>query len=169
MPTKQQLVEFRKHIESDDHFAVERKIWLNPRYLVSCGDTPTILKEGYRYNAMHICALYRVPKIAKLILETVSNVDFVELLIGKPNDRKMCQELAANLLDYYLNIPEKGRGETPLHLAAKIGCTEMVEVLTSYPECKVTLNNQMQYPQDVSYAKIFCNSLKLIFSNLCFR
>lgn len=124
-------------------------IWDNPRYLVSAGDTPTTLKEGYRYNAMHICAISKKPRIAELILKTVSDPKFVDLLTGKKNDIKMCKELCVNLLDYYLNIPEKGRSETPLHLATKTGAIEMVEVLTSFPECKITPNSEGLYPKDV--------------------
>ncbi|XP_019895363.1 ankyrin repeat and LEM domain-containing protein 2 homolog isoform X2 [Musca domestica] len=148
-PTKQELARFRKCIESDEYERVKQIIWDNPRYLVSSGDTPTSLKEGCRYNAMHICAISNRPKIAKLILSTVSDTKFVDLLTGKKNDQKMCQELCANLLDYYLNIPEKGRSETPLHFAAKYGFPEMVELLTSYPECKMTPNIEGNLPQHI--------------------
>lgn len=145
-------------------------IWDNPRYLVSSGDTPTILKESFRYNAMHVCAISKCPKVAKVILDTVSDPKFVDLLMGKKNDEKSCKELCANLLDYYLNIPEKGRSETPLHLASKFGCPEMVEVLTSYPECKRLPNNQGLMPENVSIKKLmsfkdFCK-IEIFIDNL---
>lgn len=149
-PTKQELIEFRKLIEAGEYEHVKSIIWDNPRYLVSSGDTPTALKEGYRYNAMHVCAISKKPRIAELILQTVSDPNFVDILTGKKNDIKMCKELAANLLDYYLNIPEKGRSETPLHFAAKNGAAEMVEVLTSYPECKMTTNSDGLLPKEVN-------------------
>lgn len=126
-------------------------IWENPLYLVSPGDTPTTLKEGYRYNAMHVCAITKRPLVATLILETVSDPKFTDLLTGRKGDRQVCQELCANLLDYYLNIPEKGRSETPLHLAAKNGCLEMIEVLTSYPQCKMIRNHENLLPKDVRF------------------
>ncbi|XP_017485530.1 PREDICTED: uncharacterized protein LOC108374076 isoform X1 [Rhagoletis zephyria] len=153
-PTKQELIEFRKVIESGDCERVKNMIWDNPRYLVSAGDTPTTLKEGYRYNAMHICAISKKPRIAELILKTVSDTKFVDLLTGKKNDEKMCKELCVNLLDYYLNIPEKGRSETPLHLATKNGAAEMVEVLTSFPECKMTRNSEGLYPKDIICSRV---------------
>ncbi|XP_054728401.1 ankyrin repeat and LEM domain-containing protein 2 homolog [Anastrepha obliqua] len=153
-PTKQELIEFRKVIESGDYERVKSMIWDNPRYLVSAGDTPTTLKEGYRYNAMHICAISKKPRIAELILKTVSDTKFVDLLTGKKNDEKMCKELCVNLLDYYLNIPEKGRSETPLHFAAKNGALEMVEVLTSFPECKMTPNSEGLYPKDIICSRV---------------
>ena len=149
-PTKQELIEFRKVIESGDYERVKAMIWDNPRYLVSSGDTPTTLKEGYRYNAMHVCAISNKPRIADLILQTVANPKFVDLLTGKKNDEKMCKELCKNLLDYYLNIPEKGRSETPLHFAAKMGAMDVIEVLTSYPECRMTPNSEGYLPKDVS-------------------
>ncbi|KAI8116387.1 hypothetical protein FF38_14068 [Lucilia cuprina] len=148
-PTKQQLIKFRQIIEVDDWELVKKMIWDNPRYLVSSGDTPTILKESFRYNAMHVCAISKCPNVAKLILDTVSDPKFADLLMGKKNDEKACKELCANLLDYYLNIPEKGRSETPLHLASKFGCPEMVEVLTSYPECKNLPNDQGLMPKNI--------------------
>ncbi|XP_055913620.1 ankyrin repeat and LEM domain-containing protein 2 homolog [Eupeodes corollae] len=147
-PTKQELTEFRKLIESGDRDKVNTKIWDNPRFLISSADTPTSLKEGFRYNAMHICALNKKSQIAALILETVSNIAFIELVYGKKN-QKVCIEASAIILDYFLNMPEKGRCETPLHLAAKIGAVEVVEVLTSYRQCKMKLNNDGLLPKDI--------------------
>ncbi|XP_037937378.1 uncharacterized protein LOC119670977 isoform X2 [Teleopsis dalmanni] len=153
-PTKHELIDFRKAIESGNYEGVKTMIWDNPRYLVSSGDTPTTLKEGTRYNAMHIVAISKKPQIGDLILKTVSDPKFVDLLTGKKNDIKMCKELCANLLDYYLNMPEKGRSETPLHLAAKIGCLEVIEVLISYPACKMTLNKDGQLPRDIICSRV---------------
>uniref|UniRef100_A0A240SX93 ANKLE2 third alpha/beta domain-containing protein n=1 Tax=Glossina pallidipes TaxID=7398 RepID=A0A240SX93_GLOPL len=154
LPTRHELIEFRKIIESGDCERVKNLIWDNPRYLVSSGDTPIILQEGCRYNAMHICAISKKPQVAELILKTVYDPKFVDLLTGKKCDQKMCEELCANLLDYYLNMPEKGRSETPLHLAAKFGCVEMVEVLTSYPECKLTKNCEDLLPKQIICSRV---------------
>lgn len=43
-PKPQELVAFRKLIESGDLEAVKNIVWENPRYLVSSGDTPAILQ-----------------------------------------------------------------------------------------------------------------------------
>ena len=41
----------------------------NPRYLVSSGDTPAILQEGFRYNALHVACRTNQPNVcAKVIL-----------------------------------------------------------------------------------------------------
>lgn len=129
--------------------AVRNTVWSNPRYLVSSGDTPTILKESFRYNALHTAAIAKNAKMSILILETVSDPKFIQLLHGKDNYRT-AEEVADILLDLYLNMPEKGRSETPLHFASKNGSIEVVEVLTSYKECQSNPNSEGLLPKDVS-------------------
>lgn len=157
-PTSQELVKFRKMIEQADIESARNLIWSNPRYLASSGDTPTILKESFRYNALHVCAISKNAKMAKLILETVSNPDFIKLLHGKDDDRT-AKEVSEILLDLYLNTPEKGRSETPLHLASKFGAVDVVEVLKSYQNCESTKNSEGLMPKDVSNEKClaFCS------------
>lgn len=148
-PTSQELVKFRKMIEQADMESARNLISSNPRYLVSSGDTPTILKESFRYNALHVAALSKNARMAKLILETVSNPDFIKLLHGKDDDRT-AMDVAEILLDLYLNTPEKGRSETPLHLASKFGAVDVVEVLKSYEKCESTKNSDGLLAKDVS-------------------
>lgn len=148
-PTSQELVKFRKMIEQADMESVRNLIWSNPRYLVSSGDTPTILKESFRYNAIHVAAIQKHAKMAKIILETVENPDFIKLLHGKDDDRT-AKEVSEILLDLYLNTPEKGRSETPLHLASKFGAIDVVEVLKSYQKCESRKNSEGLLPIDVS-------------------
>lgn len=136
-------------IEQGDKESVHHLIRSNPRYLVSSGDTPTILKESFRYNALHVAALTKNADIASLVLETVGDPEFIKLLHGKDDDRT-AEDVSNILLDLYLNMPEKGRGETPLHLATKFGASEVVEVLTSYKECQSNRNVEGLLPKDVS-------------------
>ncbi|KAL5276867.1 ANKLE2 family protein [Megaselia abdita] len=147
-PTKQELTKFRKLIEENNLEMIKQTIWKNPRYLVSSGDTPTSLKEGFRYNALHICATEKKPLVADLILKTISDLKFFELLHGM-QDQQFCETASEMLLDYYLNIPEKGRNETPLHMASKVGAAEVIEVLTSYKQCKMTVNSEKKLPKDI--------------------
>lgn len=153
-PTSQELVKFRKNIEQGKYDEVHSTVWTNPRYMISSGDTPTILKESFRYNALHVAALAKNAKMCSLILEIVSDVKFVQLFYGKDNART-AEEVSPILLDLYLNMPEKGRSETPLHLAVKFGALEVVEVLTSYKECQMNPNSDGVLPKDVSRSSRF--------------
>lgn len=127
---------------------VRNIVQLNPRYLVSSGDMPTILKEGPRYNALHVAAIEGSTDMCKLILQTIENPGFIEFLHGQRNPST--DEVSAILLDLYLNMPDKCRSETPLHFAAKFGSVGVVEVLISYPQCKMTKNSDGHLPKDVS-------------------
>ncbi|XP_017024742.1 ankyrin repeat and LEM domain-containing protein 2 homolog [Drosophila kikkawai] len=148
-PTKQELQEFRKQIEAGKLERVKEIIWENPRYLISNGDTPTSLKEGPRYNAMHVCAQTNQAKIAELLLKTLADPEFAQLYAGKEGSPEMCAALNTNLLDFYLNMPDKARGETPLHFAVKSGNVEVVEVLIGYPQCKSLPNRDGKEPKDI--------------------
>ncbi|XP_041631945.1 ankyrin repeat and LEM domain-containing protein 2 homolog isoform X1 [Drosophila kikkawai] len=148
-PTKQELQEFRKQIEAGNLELVRRIVWENPRYLISSGDTPTSLKEGPRYNAMHICAQLNQPSIAEFLLETIADPAFGELYADKKGGPEMYIDLSKNLLDLYLNMPDKSRGETPLHFAAKNGHVDVVEVLIGYLQCKSLLNREGKEPRDI--------------------
>ncbi|XP_043268391.1 ankyrin repeat and LEM domain-containing protein 2 homolog [Venturia canescens] len=153
-PKPQELVAFRKLIESGDLEAVKTIVWENPRYLVSSGDTPAILQEGCRFNALHIVAGPRqghtnTYKMCEFILNTVGNPEFVKLLYGE-EDHETYVDRAQILLDLYLNTPDKGLNETPLHFAAKYGLKDIVRVLVSYSQCLKNVRNKYgQTPADV--------------------
>lgn len=88
------------------------------------------------------------------LLDIISNADFIQLVYGKKN-AKYCQDTSCILQDLYLNMPERGRNETPLHLAVKFGAVDVVEVLTSYPQCNQTQNTDGFLPIDVIFI-LFC-------------
>lgn len=85
-----------------------------------------------------------------VILTTVSSPSFIQMLYGEEN-RTNSEEGCKILLDLYLNTPDKGLNETPLHFGVKFGAVDVVEVLVSYPQCnKTVLNKFSQMPKDVS-------------------
>lgn len=147
VPKSQELVAFRKNIEKNELDMVRNIIQLNPRYLVNSGDMPTILKEGPRYNALHVAAMEGNTDMCRLILETIDKSSFIEHLHGQRNPST--EEVSAILLDMYLNMPDKCRSETPLHFAAKYGSVGVVEILISYPQCKLTKNSDGYFPKDI--------------------
>lgn len=65
------------------------------------------VQEGYRYNALHVACAKRQPALVQLLLDTLQDAHFLELLypddsIDVRNRRKVF------LLDLYLNTPDKG-------------------------------------------------------------
>ncbi|XP_014208802.1 ankyrin repeat and LEM domain-containing protein 2 [Copidosoma floridanum] len=148
----QDLTKFRKLVDSGDLAKVNETIWENPRHLIGSGDTPTILQEGCRYNALHIAvkSVNYAREMCELILNTVGNPEFVKLYYGDANIDKSYVDRASILQDLYLNTPDKGLNETPLHFATKYGHKDCVKALLSYPQClKNPLNKHKQTPSDV--------------------
>ncbi|KAK2586506.1 hypothetical protein KPH14_011401 [Odynerus spinipes] len=148
-PKFQDLTCFKKLIESGDLDAVRDTVWENPRYLISSGDTPAILQEGCRYNALHIAVKAGRADMCELILNTVGDTEFMELFYGEERNKSYVDR-ADVLIDLYLNTPDKGLNETPLHFAVKFGLRDVVKVLVSYPQCIKTLTNKYkQTPADI--------------------
>lgn len=147
-PRSQELVCFRKLVKDGDLYTVKNTVWANPRYLIGSGDTPAILQEGCRYNALHIAVRADKPDMCELILNTVGDTEFIKLLYG--DECKSYVDRAQIMLDLYLNTPDKGLNETPLHFAVKFGMKDVVRVLVSYPCCIKTLPNKYkQLPIDI--------------------
>lgn len=108
---------------------------------------------GYRYNALHVAVKADKPKICEFILNTVGNPDFMRIHYEcYEYGYKSYLDPASIMLDLYLNTPDKGLNETPLHFAAKFGLKDVVRVLVSYSQCIKTLPNKyQQLPIDVCF------------------
>lgn len=65
-----------------------------------------VVQEGSRYNAFHICATKNRPTSFKLILETIQDPKFAQLLY--PDDTDDTRTDRINFFtDLYLNTPDK--------------------------------------------------------------
>ncbi|XP_076060237.1 ankyrin repeat and LEM domain-containing protein 2 [Oratosquilla oratoria] len=148
-PKSQDLVKLRKSIEKGDITYFSDCVKENPRYLVSSGDTPAILQEGSRYNALHVACRTNQAALCSKVLSTVGNPSFFQQLY--PDDSLESSERRSNyLVDLYLNMPDKGLNETPLHFASKHGSLECVQALTLYPACDKHRRNKFdQTPLDI--------------------
>lgn len=112
---------------------------------------------GYRYNALHIAANQNKPEMCEFILNTVGDPKFMQRHYGEEECKKMYLNPAQIMQDLYLNTPDKGLNETPLHFAVKYGYIDVVRVLVSYSQCIKTLPNKyQQLPIDVCFEFIFC-------------
>lgn len=144
-PTRPQLTVLKKAIETKDIGKVLELVHENPRYLINCnGDTPTILQEGFRYNALHVAARVGHVETMKGVVELFQDETsaYVHRLYPDDRDGDTTAIRRRLLLDYYLNTPDKGCNDTPLHFAVKNGFVDAVKYLCSIEECQRTLVNK---------------------------
>ncbi|XP_039313215.1 ankyrin repeat and LEM domain-containing protein 2 homolog isoform X2 [Solenopsis invicta] len=152
-PSPQDLTAFKRLIQDGDLETVKNIVWENPRYLISSGDTPAILQMGSRYNALHIAAKEGHPEMCELILNTVGDPKFMLWHYGEDKCKTYVNPTQI-MQDLYLNTPDKGLNETPLHFAVKHGFKDVVRVLVSYSQCIKTLpNKHQQLPKDIICAR----------------
>ncbi|XP_076446856.1 uncharacterized protein LOC143284097 [Babylonia areolata] len=132
-PKNQELVQLRRMLEKGDVATVKTTVWNNPRYLITGADTPVILHEGMRHNALHIAAKANQAAAARMVMETVLDPNFTKLLYSNSNDTQESRSRRIMyLFDLYLNSPDKGCAETPLHIACKMGHPAVVQSLVMY-------------------------------------
>ncbi|CAF0725414.1 unnamed protein product [Didymodactylos carnosus] len=134
---------------------LHRLAWSNPRYLISSGDSPTIIKVSTRYNILHIAALSGQAIIIRTTIKIIKDVNFIKKLYINDSNEQI-QARLEYIVDMYLNTPDKMQNETPLHLASKFGHYEAIRVLLDESQClKTSLNKSGQTPE-----KIVCSRCK---------
>ncbi|KAF5906917.1 ankyrin repeat and LEM domain-containing protein 2, partial [Clarias magur] len=139
--TQDLTTKLRRAVEKGDEEAFKDLVWSNPRYLIGSGDNPTVVQEGCRYNVLHIAAKENQAEMANLILETLQSLEFMHLMY--PDDQEdMLWQRIDYIVDLYLNTPDKGNNETPLHFACKFGCPDVVNVLCSHPGIDKSCRNK---------------------------
>lgn len=112
---------------------------------------------GTRYNALHIAANQNKSEMCEFILNTVGDPKFMQWHYGEEELKKMNLDPTQIIQDLFLNTPDKGLNETPLHFAVKYGYIDVVRVLVSYSKCIKTLPNKYkQLPVDVRFKFIVC-------------
>lgn len=107
-PTPQQLVKFRAVIERGSSDEFQEVVLKNPRYLIGPGDTPVILQEGSRYNALHVAVKNNRKEMCQLIIETLESQHFWNILLNQETQSAMNSKGKQFLVDMYLNTPDKG-------------------------------------------------------------
>ncbi|VDM29503.1 unnamed protein product [Toxocara canis] len=73
----------KKAIETQDKGAFEEMVGSNPRYIINTsGDTPAIVVEGFRYNALHIAARVGNAHVVRYVLDAVRDVRTLAQIYG---------------------------------------------------------------------------------------
>ena len=107
-PTPQELVKFRKVIENGSREEFLEIALKNPRYLTGPGDTPVVLQEGCRYNALHVAVKHNRKEMCQLIVDTLESQLFWNILLNQDTQSALNSQRRQFLVDMYLNTPDKG-------------------------------------------------------------
>ncbi|KAI1713971.1 ankyrin repeat and LEM domain-containing protein 2 like protein [Ditylenchus destructor] len=142
------LSQLRQAIEKKDDQTFDALLAENPRFLVNTSnDLPTIIHEGFRYNALHVSCrssnMYAVDKIMRLI------TDFNWLIDAFGTDMHVADR-SKNLQEAFINTPDLGEYNVPLHYACKFGSTGIVRILVGNRYCKKSpVNKYKESPMDL--------------------
>ena len=102
----QDLTKFRKLIENGETSAFTDAVWSNPRHLITSGDAPEILQEGFRYNALHCAVRARQLSICRELFLVLQSDWFWKLVYQDDSEETHLQR-RTHLIDLYLNMQDK--------------------------------------------------------------
>ncbi|VDM96199.1 unnamed protein product [Thelazia callipaeda] len=146
------LSRLKRSIEAKDDETFTKMVSENPRYLINISsDTPTIVVEGFRYNALHVASKCGNFNVVEYVLNFVCDIE--KLLTLYETSEENVRMRSNILLDCYLNMPDKGCHDTPLHFASKFGHYGIVRLLLSYNKCHKNAINK----SGLTAAQICCS------------
>ncbi|ODN01075.1 Ankyrin repeat and LEM domain-containing protein 2 [Orchesella cincta] len=146
-PKAHDLLMMGREILTKQNDKVRDRIEKNPRILCTDTEVPTTLHEGCKYNALHLAAKCNNTEILQHILNLISSLEFMKRIYPTVNQEQRrhvpfyYRYSTKQLVNCYLNTPDKMTQETPLHYACKFSNVECVEVLLAHPWCDLTLKN----------------------------
>ncbi len=152
--TPQQMKLLKDAISVRDEAKICKMVEENPRYLVTTSDTPAIMHSGTRSNAMHVAAASQSLKMVALMLSKIQDPGLLERMYPNEAAESRARRLE-HLLDLYLNMPNKGMNNTPLHIASSYGAVDIVRLLVGFSSCNtLALNKHGHTPAEVACTKM---------------
>lgn len=122
-----ELSVFRSFIEKGDIQSFLDCVQRNPRYLITSGDAPEILRPPTRYNALHCAVIAGQTEICRQLLCILQDDNFWRVVYPDDDSEAVRPSRKQHLLDLYLNMQDKGVGGYLLLIKAlRLQCTCML-------------------------------------------
>ncbi|THD20424.1 Ankyrin repeat and LEM domain-containing protein 2 [Fasciola hepatica] len=139
--TQASLLKFRTLIEKCDIDGMRQMVDENPMTLVTSSDTPTLIQVRLRYNALHVASAAGIADAVDFLLSRLNSTALWKQIYPDTDDQTAI-ERQRHVTDLYLNSPELGNLETPLHFACKFGHLSCVRLLVSHPLTQLNALNR---------------------------
>jgi len=145
----QQLKAIKEAIMARDETKFHALVDSNPRYLVTTYDTPAIVHSGTRANALITAVTSQSLKMVTMVLNKIQDPTLFAKMYPSETEEARAKRME-HLLDLFLNMPNRGHYDTPLHTAAKFGHLDIVRLLVGFSSCNTrALNKAGSTPAEV--------------------